>query len=187
MQSIYGIAVSEDGSPKGEPALFTDEPLAYILGTGAEWSYSLDGSLLAWEQHKGADELRAGVYITDLTSGETTQLSSTGGRPSVAGNIVTYFGEALEAYDVTDKKTRTIDPLGDWAVSSENFVVYRRGVRRQTYREIVARRFDDDTEQVLARLEAHPLAAAPLAASANHIAFVGDDGRVKLFEWRAGS
>ncbi len=187
VQSIYRVTVGDDGSPQGEPTLLTDEPRAYVLGAGAAWAYSFDGSLLAWEQHKGADELGSGVYLTDITAGETTQLSQTGGRPSVAGTIVTYFGEALEAYDVTDKKTWTIDPRGDWAASSEDFVVYRRGVRRQTYREIVARRFDDDSEQVLARLEAHPLVAAPLAASANHIAFVGDDGRVKLFEWRAGS
>ena len=158
-----------------------------MLGAGAAWAYSFDGSLLAWEQHEGADVLHAGTYLTDLNTGETIQLSSTGGRPSIAGSIVTYFGEALEAYDVNDDKTWTIDPRGDWAVASEDFVVYRRGVRRQTYREIVARRFDDDSEQVLARLEAHPLVAAPLAASANHIAFVGDDGRVKLFEWRPGS
>ena len=162
VQSIYRTAVADDGSPQGEPSLLTDEPRAYVRGGGVAWTYSFDGSLLAWEQHKGAEELRAGVYLMDITTGETTQLSQTGGRPSVAGTIVTYFGEALEAYDVTDKTTRTIDPRGDWAVSSENFVVYRRGVRRQTYREIVARRFDDDSEQVLARLEAHPLVAAPL-------------------------
>lgn len=120
----------------------------------------------------------------DRTTGETTQPSSQGGRPSIAGQIVTYFGEALEGIDLTDGRAWTIDTRGDWATASEDFIVYLRGVRRQTFREIVAVRLDDGSEQVLGRQETIPWAAAPLAASRNHIAYVADDGTVKLFEWR---
>lgn len=185
MQPIYRIHLGDDGSPQGEPDLLTSAPRAYVVG-GAPWTYSFDGSLLAWEQHQEAEGLGMGVYLMDLTSGDTTKLSSTGGRPSIAGNIVTYFGEALEGMDFTDKKVWTIDTRGDWAAASEDFVVYLRGVRRQRYREIVARRLADNSEQVLGHQETHPLVAAPLAASGNHIAYVGDDGKVKLFVWRTG-
>lgn len=183
IQPIYGVAVDGEGSPQGEPELLTSTPRAYVLG-GQAWTYSFDGSLLAWEQQWEAEGLGTGVHLMDRTTGETTQLSSQGGRPSVAGRIVTYFGEALEGIDLTDDREWTIDTRGDWATAAEDYVVYLRGVRRQRFWEIVARRFDDDSEQVLARQAALPWAAPPLAASKNHIAYVADDGTVKLFEWR---
>lgn len=48
MQPIYGVSVSDEGSPEGEPELLTSAPRAYVLG-GQAWSYSFDGLLLAWE------------------------------------------------------------------------------------------------------------------------------------------
>ncbi len=183
MQPIYRVSVSDDGSPQGEPELLTNAPRAYVL-SGAPWAYSFDGALLAWEQHQEAEGLESGVYLMDLATGDTTQLSSTGGRPSIADNIVTYFGEALEGMDFATKRVWTIDTRGDWATASKSFVVYLRGVRRQVYREIVAQQLADHSEQILGRQETHPLAAAPLAASGNHIAYVGDDAKVKLFERR---
>ena len=185
IQPVYRVPVADDGSPRGEPDLLTSAPRAYVLGSAA-WAYSFDGSLLAWEQHQEAEGLGAGVYLMDLTTGDTTQVSLSGGRPSIAGNIVTYFGDALEGMDVAAKKVWTIDTRGDWATASEDFVVYLRGVRRQDYREVVALRFGDHSEQILGRQTTHPSVAAPFAASGSHIAYVGDDGKVKLFEWRTG-
>ena len=161
LQPIYRVSVSDDGSAQGKPELLTNAPRAYVLGA-ALWAYSFGGSLLAWEQHQEAEGLGVGVYLMDLRTGDTTQLSSTGGRPSIAGNIVTYFGEALEGMDFTTKRVWTIDTRGDWATASKDFVVYLRGVRRQTYREIVARRLADNSEQILGHQETHPLEARSL-------------------------
>ena len=175
--------MSDDGSPQGEPELLTSAPRAYVR-SGARLGIQLRWFALAWEQHQEAEGLSIGDYLMDLTTGDTTRLPSTGGRPSIAGNIVTYFGEALEVMDVTTKRVWTIGTRGDWATASEDFVVYLRVVRRQTYREIVALRLADNSEQILGHLETHPSVVKPLAASRNHIAYVGDDGKVKLFEWR---
>ncbi len=181
-QPIYRVSIRRDGSPRGEPQLLTSAPRAFV-GGASRWAYSFDGSFLAWEQNQAAEGLEAGVYLMDLGTRQITKLAWTGGRPSLAGPVVTYFGEALDALDVTTRTSWTIDTRGDWATASDDFVVYLRGVRRQTYREVVAHRFVDESEQILGRLEAHPLAAATLAASRNHIAYVGDDGKVRLFEW----
>lgn len=183
LQAIYGIRLSDEGTPQGEPELLTSAPRAYVLGTQL-WAYSFDGRLLAWEQHHEAEGLEAGVQLKDLDTGKTTHLSSYGGRPSVAGRLVTYFGEALEGIDLTDGRVWTIDTRGDWATASDGFVVYLRSIRRQRYWEVIALRLSDNTEQILGRQMTLPWTAVPIAASKNHIAYVADDGTVKLFERR---
>lgn len=183
IQPIYRVSLSDDGSPQGEPELLTDAPRAHVVSgiSGAAWAYSFDRSRLAWEQHQEAEGFSTGDYLMDLTTGDTTRLPSTGGRPLIAGNTLTYFSDALQAMDLTTKKVWTVNTRGDWIIPSEDFVAYLRVVRRQRYKEIVAVRLADHSEQILGHQEAYAL-----AASDNHIAFVGDDGKVKLFEWRTG-
>lgn len=182
---IFGVPVDTSGAPQGEPDLLTSAPRAYTIGD-ATWSYSLSGTWLAWEQQQEAEGLAAGVQLMDLKSGETRQLGASGaGRPSISGNVVVFRTEGLQALDLEQDRQWTIDPSGDWPVTTQDLVVYLWPVEGDTPAwNIVIRSLTSDVERVIGTQTTPPWLSAPLAASNRHIAFVGDDGSVKLFEWQ---
>ena len=182
---IYGVPIDANGAPQGEPDLLTSAPRAYTIGD-ATWSYSLSGTRLAWEQQQEAEGLSAGVHLMDLTSGQIRQLGGEGaGRPSISGNVVAFRTDSLQGLDLAQDRQWTIDPSGDWPVTTSDFVVYLRSVEGDTPGwNIVVRSLTSDVERVIGTQTTPPWLSSPIAASQRHIAWVADDGSVKLFEWQ---
>lgn len=182
---IYGVPVDASGAPQGEPDLLTSAPRAYTIGD-ATWSYSLSGTWLGWEQQQDAEGLSAGVQLMDLKSGEIRQLGGEGaGRPSISGNVVAFHADSLQALDLEQNRQWTIDPNGDWPVITPDFVVYLGPVEGDSPGwNIVIRSLTSDLERVIGKQTTPPWLSAPVAASQRHVAWVTDDGSVKLFEWQ---
>lgn len=183
--AIYGLPVDASGAPQGEPDLLTSAPRAYTIGD-ATWSYSLSSTWLAWEQQQDAEGLAAGVHLMDLRSGETRQLGASGaGRPSISGNVVVFHTDSLQALDIEQDRQWTIDANGDWPVTTSDFVVYLRAMEGDTPGwNIVIQSLTSDVERIIGTQTTPPWLSAPVAASNRHVAFVADDGSVKLFEWQ---
>jgi hypothetical protein len=183
--SIYGVPVDAAGAPRGEPDLLTSAPRAYVIGD-ATWTYSLSTPYLTWEQHQDAEGLSAGVQLMDLRSGETRLLAPSGaGRPSISENVVAFYSEGLQALDLEQNQQSTIDASGDWAVVAPGFTVYLRAIEGDTTGwDIVARSLTSGAEQTIGTQTTPPWLSAPLAASSRHIAFVDDNGTVRMFEWQ---
>jgi len=182
---IYGVPVDAKGVAQGEPDLLTNAPRAYTIGD-ATWSYSFSGTWLAWEQQQEAEGLAAGVHLMDLRSGETRQLGGEGaGRPSISGDVVVFRADSLQALDIQQDRQWTVDPSGDWPVTTSDFVVYLRAVEGDTPGwNIVVRSLTSDVERIIGTQTTPPWLSSPIAASNRHIAWVADDGSVKLFEWQ---
>lgn len=182
---IYGVPIDEDGAPQGEPDLLTSAPRAYTIGD-ATWSYSLSGTWLAWEQQQEAEGLAVGVQLMDLQSGEIRQLGGEGaGRPSISGNVVVFRTDSLQALDLEQDRQWTLDPKGDWPVTTSDYVVYLWPIEGDSPGwNIVLRSLTSDVERGIGKQTTPPWLSAPLAASKRHVAWVADDGSVKLFEWQ---
>lgn len=182
---IYGVPVDEAGAPQGEPDLLTSAPRAYTIGD-ATWEYSLSGTWLAWEQQQEAEGLAVGVQLMDLQSGEIRRLGGEGaGRPSISGDMVAFHADTLEALDLSQDRQRTIDPEGDWPVTTPDFVIFLRSAEDDSPGwNIVLRSLTSDLERVIGTQTTPPWLSAPVAASQRHVAWVGDDGSVKLVEWQ---
>ncbi len=183
-EPLFGVPLGRDGSAGGEPDLLTSAPRAYVIGDSS-WTYSLSGTLLAWEQHEQAEGLSPGVYYLDLAGGAPHQLGAQGAaRPSIAGSTVVFHEEALEAVDLTTDRQWVIDPAGDWPAAAGDFVVYLRATGDSAAWDIVARSLTGDAEQNLGTQTTPPWLSSPLVAAPHHIAFVDDQSRVRLFERR---
>jgi len=182
---IYGVPVDASGVPQGEPDLLTGAPRGYVIGD-ATWSYSFSGTWLAWEQQQDAEGLSVGVQLMDLRSGEMRQLGGEGsGRPSISDNVAVFRADSLQALDLEQDRQATIDPSGDWPVITPDFVVYLRPTEGDDPGwDIVIRSLMNDLEWVIGRQTTPPWLSAPLAASTRHVAWVADDGSVKLYGWQ---
>jgi hypothetical protein len=87
--------------------------------------------------------------------------------------------------DLASGGTADIDANGDFVTAAPTFAVYYRSAADSGAYEIVARGYSGEHEQVLAtQTDAPPWLSPPLAACAQHVAFVAD-GSLHVFEWKA--
>ncbi|MBN1630977.1 MAG: zinc ribbon domain-containing protein [Thermoleophilia bacterium] len=179
---IFGVEVTTEGEPEGDPAELVYGATSYNLGDST-WAYSLSGTHLAWENATAVEGFEPGLYTMDLGRFQPTLLETEAWRPSLSGDTLVYYGDGLMARNLSTDDTWQIDPLGDFATAAPTFAAYYRAVEGdETTYEIVARGYTGGNEQVLGEQYDAPWMSPFIAASANHVAFIVD-GTVHLFEW----
>jgi preprotein translocase subunit SecG len=184
---IYGVRVNADGSPAGDPDELVPSAIANVVGDSG-WTYSLTPSYLVWEQAQADSGLDAGSHVLTLGDAQTSSLGGDAWRPSASGNVVVYASEGLKAKDLSSQRVWNVDAAGDFPSTAPTFVAYFRPIQKgdTTAYEVVARGLDGGKEQVLGQVSNPPWLWAPVVASANHVAYVSDDGKPHLFEWQPG-
>ena len=185
---VYGVRVNEDGSPAGAPDELVPSAIAYVAGDSG-WTYSLADGFLAWEQAQADAGIGAGTHVLTFGNVQSSSLGENAWRPSISGNVVVYWSEGLKALNMVSRRTWDVDGNGDFPATAPTFVAYFRPLQNgdTTAYEVVVRGLDNGTEQVLGQVSNPPwLSSAPIAVSANHVAYVSDDGKAHLFEWQAG-
>lgn len=180
---IFGVEVTAEGEPEGDPAELVYGATSYNLGDST-WAYSLSGTHLAWENATAVEGLEPGLYAMDFGRFQPTLIETEAWRPSLSGDTLVYYGDGLMAKNLSTDETWQIDPLGDFATAAPTFATYYRAVEGdETSYEIVARGYTGGNEQVLGEQYDAPWMSPFIAASANHVAFIVD-GTVHLFEWQ---
>jgi len=181
---IYGARISADGDLAGDPELLVEDPQAYMLGDST-WTYDLSPKYLAWEDHAPTAGGEAGTWVMDRHSGARTFLGPITWRPSLSGTAISFVGEdGLHVRDLNSGEDRLIDPEGDWATLTPEFVVYLRGDygANESAWDIVTVGLDGSDERVVGRQTTPPWLDTTLSASPGHVAFVDDDGIPHVFE-----
>ena len=130
---------------------------------------------------------KPGTHVLDLATTQSSSLGTSAWRPSVAGDVVTFWSDGLKAYDAASSSIRTIDAAGDFPAAGPTFVAYfRPAPEAPSSYQIVARGYEGKKEQVLSDQAGPPWLSMPIAVSATHIAFVADYHSIlRLFEWRS--
>jgi len=183
--AIRGAAVDEHGQPSGASGTLVESAIASVVGDST-WTYSLSGSYLAWEQQSSAGALDAGSYMMDLGEMQPWLIDSEAWRPSLDNNRVAFTRNGVEVAEFAGGSTRQIDPKGDFSTAAPTYVAYFRPTPAGdgTAWAVVARGLTGSHEQVLLEnAGSPPWFLAPIATSANRIAFV-IDGVLHLFQWQ---
>lgn len=187
-QRIYMVEVDPTGFPVDEPTELVSSAPAFVLGDSI-WLYSFSGTHLAWENHEAHHSFDAGTYIMriDGADGEflPQKLGGQAWRPSIAGDTVVYWDDALMAMDLDTMQVRTLDPEGDFATAAPTYAAYYRSVESAdswSY-QILTRGYGSGRESVLAETDLDPYFSPAIATSATHVAAVIDD-TLQLFEWQ---
>ncbi len=184
---IYGVRVNADGSPDGEPDELVPSAIASVVGDSG-WTYSLTQSYLVWEQAQADSGFDAGSHVLTFGDAQTLSLGGDAWRPSASGNVVVYASQGLKAVDLASQRVWNVDAGGDFPSTAPTFVGYFRSIQNgdATAYEVVARGLDSGKEQVLGQVSNPPWLWAPVVTSADHVAYISDDGKPHLFEWQAG-
>jgi len=184
-QHVYMMEVDATGAPTGSRAELVSSATADKFGDLA-WTYSLSDSYVAWENATPHRTFEAGTYAVGLDPlGMPLKVGGEAWLPSVAGPMVAYWDDGLQATDLATAKTWQIDPLGDYPTAAPTYVAYFRSGEQtdQLEYEIVARGYSGTYEQVLGTTPMDPYFLARIAAAGTHIAFILDSA-VRLFEWQ---
>lgn len=183
--SIKGASVDEQGQPTGASGTLVESAMASVIGDST-WTYSLSGSYLAWEQHTAAGGLDAGSYMMDLGEMQPWLIDSEAWQPSLDNNRVAFTRNGIEVAEFATGDSRQVDAAGNFPTAAPTYVAYFRPTPAGdgTTWAVVARGLTGSYEQVLLEdTGAPPWFLAPVATSANRIAFV-IDGVLRLFQWQ---
>jgi hypothetical protein len=183
--AIRGAVVDEHGQPTGASGTLVASAIASVIGDST-WTYSLSGPYLAWEQHSSAGALDAGSYMMDLGEMQPWLIDNEAWRPSLDNNRVVFTRNGVEVAEFAGGTTQQIDPKGDFSTAAPTYVAYFRPnpAGDGTSWAVVARGLTGSYEQVLLEdAGSPPWFLAPIATSANRIAFV-IDGALHLFQWQ---
>ena len=183
--AIKGASVDEQGRPTGASGTLVESAIASVIGDST-WTYSLSGSYLAWEQHTAAGGLDAGSYMMDLGEMQPWLIDGEAWQPSLDNNRVAFARDGIEIAEFATGDSRQVDAAGTFPTAAPTYVAYFRPTPAGdgTTWAVAARGLTGSYEQVLLEdTGAPPWFLAPVATSANRIAFV-IDGVLRLFQWQ---